>query len=83
MITLDMVQQLEPPAIYNYEPRTYELREFHEPDMMMKVFCKREGKIVLGCTISHIIYIRDDLSPEVYDVILRHEKAHINGWKHK
>lgn len=80
-----MVMALVPPKAYDYEPKvSYEIREFHEGQepLMMKVFCKREGKIVLGCEVNHIIFIRDDLNKEVYDVILRHEKAHVNGWKH-
>ena len=82
-----MVIALVPPKVYDYEPKvSYEIRKFDKDykPLMMEVFCKEpKGKIVLGCAVNHIIFIRDDLTKEVYDVILRHEKAHVNGWEHK
>lgn len=87
MITLAMVLMLIPPKIYDYEPKVhYDIRQFHEhrEPILLEVFCKAPGRILLGCAIgNHIIYIRDDLHDQVYDIILRHEKAHLNGWRHK
>lgn len=82
-----MVMNLLPPKIYDYEPRVpYEIREFnkdHKP-LLMTVFCREKpNTIILGCEVNNIIFIRDDLNKEVYDIILRHEKAHVNGWKHQ
>ena len=82
-ITVDDVRGLEPPAIYSHEP-TREYFVYNIPSSSIEKYCGTiKGYIIFGCTVDgHIIYIRNDLSDEVYDVILRHEKAHVNGWVH-
>lgn len=82
-ITINDVRGLEPPAIYSHEP-SVEYIVHNIPEGLIKKYCGAiKGHIILGCTVDgHIIYIRNDLSDEVYDVILRHEKAHVNGWVH-
>lgn len=82
-ITIDSVKELEPPAIYSYEP-SVEYSIHNIPKGLIKKYCGTiKGHIVLGCTVNgYIIYIRNDLPKNVYDVILRHEKAHVNGWVH-
>jgi hypothetical protein len=84
-ITINDVRSLEPPAIYDYEP-TKDYVVHNVNSRRFKQYCGTdpEGFLTLGCTINgHIIYIRNDLPKEVYDVILRHEKAHVNGWVHR
>lgn len=87
IVTLAMVMHLLPPPKYNYEPKVpYTITEFHEGNepLIFKVLCQvQKGHTALGCTIKNKIYIRDDLTGKVYDIILAHEKAHVNGWKHK
>jgi hypothetical protein len=82
-ITIDDVRRLEPPAIYSYEP-TREYFVHNIPSSSIEKYCGAiKEHIILGCTVEgHIIYIRNDLPEQVYDVILRHEKAHVNGWVH-
>lgn len=83
-ITINDVRGLEPPAIYSYEP-TRDYSVYDIPKSSIKKYCGEiEGHTIFGCTIDgHIIYIRNDLPKKVYDVILRHEKAHVNGWVHR
>ena len=84
LITLAMVAHLAPPAAYDFEPARFDII-YIEPDMA-QVFCDREpgDRIALGCafTDSGNIYLRTGLSPEVEAIVLRHEKAHLNGWVH-
>ena len=41
--------------------------------------------MVLGCSLPELglVYVAKGMRPEVANIILRHEKAHINGWKHR
>ncbi len=82
-ISYNDVRGLEPPAIYSYEP-TKEYSIHNTSSSGIDKHCEHiKGMTVLGCTVDgHIIYIRNDLPKKVYDVILRHEKAHVNGWVH-
>ena len=38
----------------------------------------------LGCTdlVTFDVWIDNSLSPELTDKVERHEKAHVNGWRH-
>ena len=85
LITLAMVAHLAPPAAFDHEPtRPYEVLRLDAA--MAQAFCDREPgeKLMLGCSFekSRTIYIRGGLAPEVEAIVLRHEKAHLNGWVH-
>ncbi len=87
-ITLAMVVNLAPPPRYDFEPRVpYHIS--YVPQAKLQKICSREvtrsGDSVLGCALSELgfIYVAQGLSPDVRDVIVRHEKAHLNGWPHR
>jgi hypothetical protein len=84
-LSIQDVKGLEPPTIYNYEP-TKDYIVYNVSPRRFEQYCGTdpEGLLTLGCTIDgYIIYIRNDLPKQVYDVVLRHEKAHVNGWVHR
>ena len=81
------LQSLLPPARYDHEPtRHYFVREVSQAriDALCRGEVEAAGRSALGCAVPGIgaIYILEGLSPETRAVILRHEKAHINGWRH-
>lgn len=87
-ITLAMVVSLVPPPRYDYEPRIpYHITYLSQPKLQ-KV-CAREVRrssdLVLGCSLPDfgLIYVAKGLTPDVRAVIVRHEKAHLNGWPHR
>ncbi len=82
-----MVANLAPPPRYDYEPRVAYHITYLSQGKLQKI-CRgevqRKGDTVLGCSLSDLglIYVADGLSPDVRKMIVRHEKAHINGWPH-
>lgn len=46
-------------------------------------------EIIWGCTdatpalLAARVYIREDLTGDLYQAVLRHEVAHVNGWRHE
>lgn len=82
-----MVASLAPPPRYDHEPRVaYHISYVSQPKLqrICRGEVQRKGDLVLGCSLSELglIYIADGLSPDVRRLIVRHEKAHINGWPH-
>jgi hypothetical protein len=81
-----------PPAQYDHEP-TVPYRVHYVSQAFANELCganlrearryKPDARIA-GCTdtLTNDIYISRDFSPETRVYILRHEKAHVNGWVH-
>lgn len=85
-----------PPSVFDHEPVvSYEIIE--DPVDSIVPDCLLDGfpaKDLAGCAYSPninswpfgdtwTIYIKNDLSPTEKECVLRHEKAHINGWEHE
>lgn len=86
-ITVALVANLAPPARYDHEPRAaYHVS--YMPQEKLQRICAGEvhtqGDMVLGCSMPDVglIFMAKGLKADVADVILRHEKAHLNGWPH-
>lgn len=77
-----------PPAIYDHEP-TVPYKIYDVPMwFLQEVACPGKLAMRAGCAFStgdgfYHIYIRDDVTAEERACVLRHEKAHLNGWKHR
>ena len=85
-ITFAMIAGLAPPARYDFEPAVPYHVTYLQQESVQKICADdaKRGDLVLGCSLTSLglIYIAKGLSPQVRAVILRHEKAHINGWPH-
>lgn len=85
-ITFAMIADLAPPARYDFEPAVPYHITYLQQERVQKICADdaKRGDLVLGCSLPSVglIYIVKGLSPQVRGVILRHEKAHINGWPH-
>ena len=72
---------IDPPAIFDYEPTNYAV--MYAPMAEMVVLC---GWATVACArpAKRIIIIALDggLSAEESSRVIRHEKAHLNGWRH-
>lgn len=86
-ITFALVAHLAPPARYDHEPRTpYVVTELAQSKIQR--VCRSEthgaGDQVLGCSLPELglIYVVKGMKPDVRQLIVRHEKAHLNGWVH-
>ena len=77
---------LMPPKKYDYEPRVPYVVVFMEPSQIRAVCNRYTGPEPYACTslVSRPfrIRIRTDLSKRLLRDVLRHEKAHVNGWRH-
>lgn len=82
-----------PPAQYDHEPtRPYALHYVSPARIearcdgleLMVARLTDPNARALGCTDlgTFDIWIDDSLSPALTDKVLRHEKAHVNGWRH-
>lgn len=84
---------LMPPALYDHEPtRPYAVQ--YAPPQVIAVQCRGLDLMVaqlgnpdvraLGCTDlgSMTIWIDDTLPAPLRAKVLRHELAHVNGWRH-
>ncbi len=71
-----------PPKKYDYEPRT-SYNVIILPEKQANELCRQK---VWGCALigkkNSVIIIRNTLKGKFLDIVLRHEKAHINGWRH-
>ena len=68
-----------PPAIFDYEPSNYAV--MYAPADEMPLLC---GWRVVASTrpAKRIIIVSTSLRGAALARALRHEKAHLNGWKH-
>lgn len=79
-----------PPARYDHEPTKY-YHVTHVPQNRINKLCGAElaaARIkypqasVVGCSAHGFIWIVNGLSEKHEAEVLRHEKAHVNGWRH-
>lgn len=76
-----------PPAQFDYEPSAlYRIERMSAAKIATICRPLAAGLMYYGCHKrmgqSHWILINDQLSPEAAALVLRHEKAHVNGWQH-
>lgn len=85
-----------PPDRYNYVPQTEPIIVFANL-AQTDVQCRNEsmaamspGQVCYGCAMRivggehkgrHLIYVATD-APVPWNIILRHEYGHVNGWRH-
>lgn len=77
-----------PPPEWDHEPtKPYQVTKF--PKDWIPSLCGEDwypAALYGGCVEEvggeHWITVRDDLLPMEMDCLLRHEKAHVNGWEH-
>lgn len=87
-VTVALVASLAPPTRYDHEPRVpYHVSYMAQAKLQKICVGQATGAndMVLGCSLPELglVYVAKGMRPEVADIILRHEKAHINGWKHR
>lgn len=75
------VQSYAPPAKYDYEPTEAYFMKL----LPKKELYRRCGGPVWGCANvkERRIYVLSTLRGKALSIIVRHEKAHLNGWVHK
>lgn len=79
------VALLEPPAAYDHEPsQPYTVAVIDDHMELVKRCRMGFHAHLIGCALPRTdeIYIIGGLSAEDFDAVLRHEKAHLNGWRH-
>lgn len=84
-LTVAMALAVMPPAAYDYPPQQpYLVRTVAE--QKIESICGKHptNGFVAACAWPElgIIFITEGLDPKVQELILRHERAHLNGWKH-
>lgn len=79
-MVVDLPPLFEPPAIYDHEPTKPYLVVVLSEDGVLR----RCHGIRVACAIPRwrLIVIDETLEGERRDTVLRHEKAHLNGWVH-
>lgn len=84
-LTLLAAMALLPPLEYDFEPtQAYKVWRVDRPTVELICGPPTQYYIIWACAAPRIneIYIVDDLEPVVEAMVLRHEKAHLNGWVH-
>jgi hypothetical protein len=74
------MQHYMPPVQYDYEPKEpYQIVTVSTDTV--KMACRMDS---LSCAkpFRHQIIISKDVTGEFREILLRHEKAHLNGWIH-
>jgi hypothetical protein len=82
-----------PPVLFDHEP-LQDYRVLTSDQATVERMCANDltaarrtdyGARVLGCTRigGDTIWVVKGLSPETRRKVLRHEKAHLNGWYHR
>lgn len=86
MITLAMIAALAmPPAQYDHPP-THPLRVITIEAREIQAACPGfPPGLLLSCWNydKEVVYVRDDLTPRARAKVIRHERGHANGWRHK
>ena len=92
LVTLANIMAFEPPAVprrYDHEPRPGSYYVVERSPATVRKRCGLDLDVIFACTVKlpikgkvYVIYIRNDLTPEAHAYALRHEKAHVNGWRH-
>jgi Zn-dependent peptidase ImmA (M78 family) len=73
-----------PPKRFDHFPtEPFEVR-YNDPELQRLKCGVAEGYEGYACTFYELRYIiiRNDLSPRLTKLILRHEYGHLNGWSH-
>ena len=75
--------RLVPPARFDYEPRA-PYKVLNIDVAMLNTICPSPFGQVWGCTSTrrHVIWLRSGMNAGMRAAVLRHEKAHLNGWRH-
>ena len=87
MITLAMLgMMLMPPKFYDHYPVQHFV-VYTIPPKLEQALCglgNPKNETYLACVPEgqRTIFIRSDLTPDARAKVLRHEYAHLNGWKH-
>lgn len=73
-----------PPVMYDHEPRNYIVRSVSIEEVQKLCFTTSRPIPIEGCARPkwRLIVVDKDLPPLVKELVLRHEKAHLNGWIH-
>lgn len=69
-----------PPEIYDYEPKNYAV--MRAPAAEMQALCNGARTVACARPAKRIIVVWDGLKGARLARALRHEKAHLNGWRH-
>lgn len=79
-----------PPAEFDHEPTVPYLVQ-KVPSFGVNYMCNMQWAPLgaVGACVDFqdegdepIIWVRDDLTPTEYACVIRHERAHVNGWRH-
>lgn len=83
IVTLQMIAGLlMPPATYDHYPaKPFRLIEV-EARIVAAVCPKADLALACAFPKQRQLFIRDDLDDAVRAKVLRHEYAHLNGWRH-
>lgn len=75
-----MVPVAVPPPEYDYEPT----RPYYVEVLPPEAVKRRCFGIPIACAIPglRLIVVSSELSGSLLEAVLRHEKAHLNGWQH-
>jgi hypothetical protein len=87
-IGLALVLDLVPPPEYDYiPPRPHVIHEVREGTIRRHcgLPIADESIIVFGCAdwVTGDVWILEGMTPEVRAIVIRHEFAHLNGWRHE
>lgn len=82
-----IVALLSPPAMYSFEPlQPYGVQYLAPDELQVRCNPARQyiDSTIYGCsnTTIRMVYVDNTLGGEALALILRHEKAHLNGWRH-
>ena len=80
------IETYSPPEKYNYEPTVpYKVIALPSAELQKACWMGSGGMSWTWACVFHgsnTIYIDEVLEGEPREIILAHEKAHINGWRH-
>lgn len=83
IVTLQMIAGLlMPPAVYDHYPNK-PFKVIEVESRIVAALCPK-ADLALACAFvgSRRVFVRDDLETAVRERVLRHEYAHLNGWRH-
>jgi len=69
-----------PPPIYDFEPKNYAI--MYVPADEMQALCNGAMTVACARPAKRLIIVWNGLRGKRLAQALRHEKAHLNGWKH-
>lgn len=83
-VAMAMMLAILPPMAFDYEPTFYTLRRVEVGGMEQACGLHDPKLLLVGCAnvSQRVVTIRADVEGLEYHAVLRHEWAHLNGWKH-